>query len=206
MKKGSRDGGAGWGGGGRKQDRSWQRQGKKSQRFSPVVQNVRDSLPVPSPWGYWPGYSRHQGSSERKREKREQEKAKGLVLFRMFVIAYLSLLLEGIGQVTVGIREVGLQLYGSSVCVDGQVYQPEQTSKIIRTGQITMTSYWRHRVDRTKQTTCWWLLFLFFVLLATNIIQQNISPNAAFMDKSYKQGTCEKNICNMDRTYQQGYS
>ena len=49
------------------------------------------------------------GGGENKTEvdKDREKKAKGLVLlFRMFVIAYLSLLLEGIGQVTVGIREV----------------------------------------------------------------------------------------------------
>ena len=46
------------------------------------------------------------------------------------VVAFLrllhqSLLLEGVGEVAVGVREVGLQLYGAAVRVDGQVDQPE---------------------------------------------------------------------------------
>ncbi len=37
----------------------------------------------------------------------------------------LSLLLEGISEVAVGIRKVRLQFDGSSVCVNCQVYQTE---------------------------------------------------------------------------------
>ena len=49
--------------------------------------------------------------------------------------AYLPFLFQSIGQVTVGIGEVGLKLDGTSVCVDGQVYQPEQRVQIITTRQ-----------------------------------------------------------------------
>ena len=46
-----------------------------------------------------------------------------------------SLLLESIGQVTVGVWEVGLQLNSSSIGIDGQVDEP---LLIVDTGEVTM--------------------------------------------------------------------
>ena len=45
------------------------------------------------------------------------------------------LLLESIGQVAVGVREVGLQLNSSSIGIDGQVDEP---LLIVDTGEVTM--------------------------------------------------------------------
>ena len=50
-------------------------------------------------------------------------------------LLHQPLLLEGVGQVTVGIREVGLQLNGSPVCVHRQV---NESLLVVDTGQVTM--------------------------------------------------------------------
>ena len=46
-----------------------------------------------------------------------------------------TLLLEGIGQITVGVREVGLELDSSSIGINGQVDEP---LLIVDTGEVTM--------------------------------------------------------------------
>ena len=53
-------------------------------------------------------------------------------------ITDLSLLLESIGQVTVGIREVGLQLYGSAIRVYRQLHQ---TTDILERKRDLYTSH-----------------------------------------------------------------
>ena len=68
--------------------------------------------------------------SEEDQNKTEVKKHNGKSM-----ATYLPFLFESIGQVTVGVREVGLKFDGTSVCVDGQVYQPEQRVQIITTRQ-----------------------------------------------------------------------
>ena len=46
-----------------------------------------------------------------------------------------TLLLEGIGQITVGVREVGLELDSSSIGINGQVDEP---LLIVDTGKVTV--------------------------------------------------------------------
>ena len=52
----------------------------------------------------------------------------GLVV-ALFSLVHVPLLLESIRQVAVGVREVGLQLYGASVHLNGLVDFPENEKK-----------------------------------------------------------------------------
>lgn len=51
------------------------------------------------------------------------------------VLPYIALLLEGVGQVTVGVREVGLQLDGAAVRVNGQV---DKTLLVVDARQVAV--------------------------------------------------------------------
>ena len=53
----------------------------------------------------------------------------------LLALLHQPLLLEGVGQVAVGIREVRLQLDGSSVGINGEV---DETLLIVNTGEIAM--------------------------------------------------------------------
>ena len=50
-------------------------------------------------------------------------------------ISYIALLLQGIGQVTVGVREVGLQFNGAPVGVNGQI---DKALLIVDAGQVSV--------------------------------------------------------------------